>query len=149
MAGLKERVAAEQREALKAGDKVRLATLRLLAAAVKNREIEVRHELGDEEVVEMATREAKRRREAIEAYERAGRPDRAEAERAELAVLESYLPPALPDEELEAIVERVVAETGASGPGDLGKVMGRVMAEVRGRVDGRLVQERVRARLGG
>lgn len=149
MADMRERLAREQREALKGGQKVRLATLRLLSAAVKNREVEVGHELTDEELVEVATREAKRRREAIDAYERAERPDRADAERAELEVLQAYLPAALSDQEIDVLIERAIAEVGASGPGDLGKVMGRAMAEVRGRADGRVVQDRVRARLAG
>jgi uncharacterized protein YqeY len=145
---LKDRLAEESRAALKAGEKVRLSTLRLLAASVKNREVELRHPLDDEEFVEAATREAKRRREAIEAYESAGREDRAAVEREELAVLETYLPAALTDGEVDALIDDAVAETGAVGPGDMGKVMSAVMAAAKGRADGRAVQARVRGRLG-
>ncbi len=145
---LKDRLAGEMRAALKAGERVRLGALRLLAAAVKNREVEVRHELSDDEVVEVARREAKRRREAIEAYEGAGREDRAAVERQELEVLAAYLPADLGEAELDAIIDEAVAAAEAAGPGDLGKVMGSVMAKVRGRADGRRVQEKVRARLG-
>lgn len=147
MTTLKERLAVEMREAMKARQAVRLSALRLLSASVKNREVELRHPLSDQEFVEVAVREVKRRREAIEAYESAGREDRAEVEREEQRVLEAYLPAALGDEEVDAIIEEAVAATGAAGPGDMGKVMGQVMAKARGRVDGRAVQEKVRARL--
>lgn len=146
---LKQRLAEELRAALKAQKAVRLSTLRLLSAAVKNREVELRRELSDQEFLEVVAREAKRRREAIEAYESAGRPDRAATEREELEVLEGFLPPPLSEAELDALIEEAVAATGASGPGDLGKVMGHVMARARGRADGRAVQARVRQRLGG
>jgi uncharacterized protein YqeY len=145
---LKQRLSEEMRAAMKGREKIRLGALRLLLASVKYREVEVRHDLDDEEFVEIATREAKRRREAIEAYEKAGREDRATTERKELAVIQTYLPAALSPEEIDALVERVVAATAASGPGDMGKVMGVVMANVKGRADGRDVQARVRARLG-
>lgn len=146
---LKERLAREMRESLKARQKVRLSALRLLLASAKNREVELGHELSDGELAEVATKEVKRRREAIEAYERAGRQDLADREREERQALETYLPPGLSEEEVEAIVEEAVAATGASGPEDLGRVMGHVMGRARGRVDGRMVQELVRRRLGG
>lgn len=149
MTTLKERLAAEMREAMKARQAVRLSALRLLSASVKNREVELRHPLSDVEFVDVATREVKRRREAIEAYESAGREDRAEREREEQGVLEAYLPAALTDEEVDAIIDEALAATGAAGPGDVGKVMGQVMARARGRADGKAVQEKVRARLAG
>ncbi len=144
---LKDRLAAEMRAAMKDRDAVRLGALRLLTAAVKNREIELRHQLSDEEFIEVATREVKRRREAIEAYEKAGREDRASTEREEQRVLESYLPAALSEEELGALIEEAVRVTGASTAGDLGKVMGYVMSKAKGRVDGKAVQAKVRERL--
>ncbi len=144
---LKERLAAEMRTAMKKRDTVRLGALRLLTAAVKNREVELRHELSDDEFVEVAGREVKRRREAIEAYEKAGREDRASVEREEQRVLESYLPDALSEEELAALIDEAVASMGASGPGDLGRVMGYVMGKGKGRVDGKAVQAKVRQRL--
>jgi uncharacterized protein YqeY len=146
---LKERLAREMREALRAGDRTRLSTLRLLAAAVRNREVEVGHALSDEELQEVARREVRRRREAAEAYRGAGRDDRAETEEEERRVLESFLPAMLSEDEVEALVDRAVAETGATGPDDLGKVMGYVMSRARGRVDGGEVRDRVRRRLGG
>jgi uncharacterized protein YqeY len=115
---------------------------------VKNREVELGHPLSDDEFQEIARREVKRRREAIEAYEAAGRQDRAGQEREEQTVLDAYLPAGLTDAEVEALIDLAVAETGASGPGDLGKVMGLVMSRAKGRADGRSVQEQVRRRLG-
>jgi uncharacterized protein len=144
---LKERLSAEMREAMKARDKVRLSALRLLAASVKNREVEVGHLLSDDELVEVATREVKRRKEAVAAYDSAGRPDRAAVEREEQEVLEAYLPAGLSEDEVTALIEEAVAATGAEAPGHFGSVMSYVMARARGRVDGRTVQEQVRARL--
>jgi uncharacterized protein len=145
---LKQRLSDELRAAMKGREKLRLGTLRLLLASVKNREVELRRDLDDEEFVEIANREAKRRREAIEAYEKAGREDRATTEREELAVIQTYLPAALSPDEIDVLVEEAVVATGASAPGDMGKVMGAVMQNVKGRADGRDVQARVRARLG-
>jgi uncharacterized protein YqeY len=146
--GLKERLAREMREAMKGREKIRLSALRLLTASVKNREVELGHPLSDEEFQEVARREVKRRREAIEAYEGAGRPDRAAQEREEQRVLEAYLPAGLSDADVAALIQEAVEATGATGPGDVGKVMGYVMGKAKGRADGRAVQEQVRARLG-
>ena len=147
--GMKDRLAMEMREAMKGREKVRLGALRLLAASVKNREVELRHELSDEEFAEIVQREVKRRREAAEAYTSAGREDRASQEREEEGVLEAYLPAGLSDQEVDSLIEGAIVETGAAGPGDMGKVMGRIMAAAKGRVDGKAVQQKVRARLGG
>ncbi|HXF36153.1 MAG TPA: GatB/YqeY domain-containing protein, partial [Actinomycetota bacterium] len=145
---LKERLAEELKEAMRARDEVRLSALRLLATAVRNREVELRRELSDLEVGEVALREAKRRTEAIEAYERAGRADLAARERGQADALRPYLPAMLSDAEVDRLIDDALAATGASGPGDLGKVMGFVMGRARGKVDGAEVQRRVRARLG-
>jgi uncharacterized protein YqeY len=144
----KKRLSEELKASMKSGDKVRLATLRLLTASVKNREVELRHDLSDEEFQEVAVREAKRRTEAIEAYESAGREDLASREREERDVLAPWLPEQLSEEEVEALVEEAISTTGASAPSDLGKVMGFVMGRAKGKVDGSAVRARVRARLG-
>jgi uncharacterized protein YqeY len=149
VADLKARLSGEMKEALKAGEKVRLSALRLLAASVKNREVELRRDVTEEEFLEVVAREVKRRKEAAEAYEQAGREDLLDRERQEQAALETYLPAGLSDQEVEAFVEEAIASTGASGPGDLGKVMSQVMAKARGRVDGATVNALVRSRLGG
>jgi len=149
MASPKEGLTTEIQQALRDGDRVRLSALRLLSASVKNREIELRRDLTDDEFVEVATKEVKRRIEAIEAYERAGREDRAAVEREEMAALQVYVPSALTDEELDTLIGEAIESTGASGPNDVGRVMGTVMGRAKGRADGRVVQERVRARLSG
>jgi uncharacterized protein YqeY len=145
---LKERLSEETKDALRGGDKVRLATLRLLSAAVKNKEVEVGHELDDDEFVQVAQKEAKQRRESIEAFDKGGRQDLVAREREELEVLGTYVPAGLSSDEIDVMVEEAVAEVGASGPGDMGKVMSAVMGKVKGRADGREVQAKVRARLG-
>lgn len=148
MGEIADRLSEEIRKAMKAGDRTRLQTLRLLATSVRNREVELGRDLTEEDLVVVATREVKRRKEAAEAYERGGRPELAEKERAEEAVLEAYLPEQLTEEEIRAAVEEAIAATGASGPGDLGKVMGRVMGRLKARVDGSEVNRLVRERLG-
>lgn len=146
---LKSRLAEELKAAMKAREAIRLGALRLLSAAVKNREIELGHPLSDDEFVEVANRELKRRREAIDAFERGGRDDLATREREEQRVLETYVPERLSDDEIDALIDEAVVATSASGPTDLGKVMGFVMGRAKTRADGRVVQQRVRARLGG
>lgn len=153
MAELKARLQEEMNDALRAGDKVRLGALRLLHASVKNREVELLREVDDEEFVEVVGREVKRRKEAAEAYEKAGRQDLLDRERREQEVLEAYLPEQLSQEDVSSLVDEAVAATGASGPGDIGKVMSYVMGKARGRVDGgtvsRLVRERLSEQSGG
>jgi uncharacterized protein len=145
--GLKDRIAAEMRDALKGGDKVRLGALRMLSAAVTNREKEVRHELSDEEVREVAAREVKKRTESIEAFDGAGRQELADREREERKAIAPYAPEQLSDAELDALIEDALASTGATSRKELGRVMGVVMGRAKGRVDGSVVQAKVRSRL--
>ena len=147
-AALKDRLREEITTALKAGDKLRVATLRMLSAAVTNREKELLHDLADDELREMATREMKKRTEAMEAYVQADRPELADKERAEREILAPYAPSQLSAEEVDAIIEQAFAATGASGAQDLGKVMGLIMRQVKGRADGAAVQRTVKERLG-
>jgi uncharacterized protein YqeY len=144
---LKARVAGEMKDALRAGQKVRLGALRLLSASVKNREVELRRVLTDEEFLEVVAREVKRRNEALEAYEKAGREDLAAKEREEREVLQVYLPAQLSAEETEGLVDEAISATGASSVKELGKVMGYVMGMAKGRVDGGAVQQLARAKL--
>jgi len=144
-----DRLSAQIKEALKAGDRTRLDTIRLLATSVRNREIELGHDLTEDELVEVATREVKRRKEAAEAYEQAGRAELAEKERNEQAVLEAFLPEPLSPQEVEAAVEEAVGAVGASGPKEMGKVIGYVMQHHKGRVDGAEVKRIVQSRLSG
>jgi uncharacterized protein YqeY len=144
-----DRLSGQIREAMKAGDRTRLATLRLLAAAVKNREVELGHELTEGELVEVAGREVKRRKEAAEAFERGNRPELVEKERAEQAILQAYLPEQLSEDEVRAAIEDAIVATGASGPNEVGKVMAWIMGRHKGRVDGALVNRMARERLAG
>ena len=144
---LKSRLQTEVRDALKRGQKVRLSALRLLSAAVTTREKELRHALSDDEVRDVATREAKKRAEAIEAYESAGRDDLVAREREEREALAAYLPEQLSDEDVDAVVDAAIASTGATSVRQLGDVMRAAMASLRGRADGAEVQRKVRARL--
>jgi uncharacterized protein YqeY len=146
---LKDRIREDMTRALKAGDKVRLGALRLLSAAITNREKELRHELSDDEVREVAGKEAKKRTESIEAFDAADRPELAARERAERDVLTPFVPAQLADAEVDAIIDEALASTGASSPQDIGKVMGVVMGRAKSRVDGAAVQRKVRARLEG
>jgi uncharacterized protein YqeY len=148
---LSARLRREMTEAMKARDADRLSALRMLAAAVKNEEVrpEVLHALDDEEFRVVASREVKRRKEAAEAFAAAGRQERADRELTEAAVLEAYLPAALSEAELDAIVNDSVTEAGATGPKDFGAVMRLAMGRAKGRADGAAVQAKVRERLGG
>lgn len=146
---LKERIRSELTAAMKAGDKMKLGTLRMLTTAIVNREKEVLHELSDDEVREVASREVKRRTESIEAFERGDRPDLVAKETAERDLLAAYAPEQLSDEQVDALIDEAIAATGATSVKEMGKVMGVVMGRARGAVDGAAVQAKVRARLGG
>jgi hypothetical protein len=113
-------------------------------AAIQNRRIELRRDLSDEDVAEVLTKQAKQRRESLEIFRDAGRELMAQNEEAELAVIEEFLPEQLPADELERIVRDAIAETGASSPADMGRVMGRVAPATKGRADGGAVSELVR-----
>jgi len=147
---LPERIQADLTAAMKARDADALATLRMVLAAIRNTRVAAGHEgdVTDAETIELLTREAKKRTEAAEAYDQAGRPELAAKERRELAIVRRYLPAELSAEELAAIVEEAVRDTGASSQGDLGRVMSAIMPKVRGRADGRVVNAAVRQRLG-
>lgn len=142
--GLKERLLQDLKEAMRARDELRVSVIRMLRAAVVNAEKEKRRELSDDEVLEVISREVKRRLEAASEYERAGRQDLAEKERKEAEILRSYLPEQLSEEEIRELARKVIEEVGAVGRRDMGKVMGNIMPRVRGRADGKVVSEIVR-----
>ena len=147
---LKERLRADLTDAMRSRDQVRLRTLRMALTSITNEEVSGNsvHELSDDEVLKVLTREAKKRREAAEAFEAAGRADQAEAERAEGDVLAGYLPAQLSDEELAGLVQAAIAETGAAGMQGMGKVMKVVTPQVAGRAEGGRVAAEVRRQLG-
>ena len=146
---LKATIQAETVTALKAGEKVTVGALRMLTAAIVNKEKELRRELSDDEVREVAAKEVKKRTESIEAFEGAGRQELADKEQAERQVLRAYAPEQLSEEQVDALVEDAIASTGASSPQEMGKVIGAVMTSAKGKVDGSVVQAKVRTRLGG
>lgn len=149
--GLAERIQQDLTAAMKARDSHTVGTLRMVLAAVKNARVASGQsgEVTDEQTLELLTREAKKRNEAAEAYDAADRPELAEKERDELAVIRGYLPEQLDEDTLRGFVDEAIAETGASGPGDLGKVMSAVMPKVKGRADGKAINALVRERLTG
>jgi uncharacterized protein len=146
---LKAQVREQMTAALRAGDKVRLGAVRMLSAAITNREKEVLHELDDDEVREVAAREVNKRAESIEAFESAGRTELADKERAEREVLQPFAPEQLSDAAVDALIDRAISSTGSSSMGDMGKVMGAVMATAKGKADGSVVQAKVKERLSG
>src|SRR5580693_5647503 len=151
MAGLKDRLRTDLTAAMKARDEVRTRTLRMVLTSVTNEEVsgKAAHQLSDDDVLRLLAREARRRREAAEAFDAAGRADQAAAERAEDQVLAEYLPAQLSDAEVASIVADVIRETGASGMGAMGQVMKAVTPRVAGRAEGGRVAAEVRRALAG
>ena len=149
MAELKERLRADLNAAMRARDQVRMRTLRMALTSITNEEVAgaAARDLTDDEIVKVLTREARKRREAAEAFSAAWSPRPAAAERAEGEVLAGYLPAQLSDDELAALVDAAIAETGASGMAGMGQVMKTVTPRVAGRADGARVAAEVRRRL--
>ena len=149
MAELKDRLRADLNDAMRARDQVRMRTLRMALTSITNEEVAgaSARDLSDDEIIKVLTREARKRREAAEAFGAAGRTEQAAAERAEGEVLATYLPAQLGDDELAALVSEVIAETGASGMQDMGRVMKTLTPRVAGRADGARVAAEVRRRL--
>ena len=147
-ATITEQVQSQLATAAKAQDKKRLAALRLVLDALKKASKESRTELDEQGEIAVLTRERKRRVEAADAYRNGGRPELAEAEEAEAALIDEYLPEPLSEQELEALVADAVAETGAESPREMGKVMAALMPKLGGRADGKRVSELVRSKLG-
>jgi len=145
---LEQKITDDIATAMRAKDVGRLSTLRMLKAALMNKGVEKNRALEPVEELQVVSALVKQRRDSIEQFTSGGRVDLADKERSEISILETYLPPAVGAEELDAAVAHAMAETGASGPKDMGKVMIAVMALLAGKtVDGKLVSERVRARL--
>ncbi len=144
---LKSRITDDMKTALKAGDKERLKVVRLLLADIKRVEVDTRKDLDDAGTLTVIEKAVKQRRDSIEQYEKGGRDDLAAIEQAELEVLESYLPEPLDDASLDALIEKVIGDTGAESIRDMGKVMAAIKAEAAGRADMGAVGARVKARL--
>ena len=135
--------------AMKAGDKIRVSTLRQLRSQIQYEKLEAADSWSEESAAAVLLKAAKMRRESIAQFEQGNRQDLADRELAELRIIEEYLPEQMNPEELDLMIDEAIAETGASGISDMGTVMGRIMSKVKGRVDGRIVNEHVRGKLGG
>jgi len=146
---LKAQITEDMKTAMRAKDSVRLGTIRLLQAAMKQKEVDERVELDDAMVIAIVDKLIKQRKDSVAAYVSAQRQDLADVESAEMKVLEVYLPQRLSAEEITAAVKAIVAEVGAAGPGDMGKVMGAVKAQLAGKADMGLVSAAVKAALAG
>jgi uncharacterized protein YqeY len=141
---LQDRIETAMRDAMRARDERRTQTLRMAMSAAHNREIELGRSLTDEDYVEILGKQVKQRRESIEAFRAGGREAMAANEEAEAAILAEFLPEPLSAEELESLVRAAIAESGASSPTDLGRVMGKVVPQTKGRADGKVVSDLVR-----
>ena len=145
---LKDTITEDMKSAMKAGDKDRLKIVRLIRAAIKQVEVDTRNELDDAAVLGVLDKMVKQRRDSVEQFTKGGREDLAAIERAEIEVLESYLPAKMDDAELDALIDEVIATTGAESIRDMGKVMGAIKSRAAGRADMGAVGSRVKARLG-
>lgn len=145
---LKEQLTEDMKTAMRAKDTERLQTIRLLRAALLEREVAERvggeAVLTEQQEIEVLQKQAKQRKDSIAQFENAGRQDLADKEKAELSVIETYLPQMMSAEEVETVVAQIIASVGASSPQEMGKVMGPAMAQLRGKADGKLVQETVK-----
>jgi uncharacterized protein YqeY len=146
---LKTRITDDMKAAMRAKDAARLSAIRLLLAAIKQKEVDERIELDDAQVLAAVERLLKQRRESIAQYEKAGRDELAAKERFEAEVLTAYLPAQLSDAEVDASIDAAIAESGAAAPKDMGRVMGLLKARLAGRADMAAVSARVKARLAG
>jgi uncharacterized protein len=146
---LKQQLTEDMKTAMRGGDKHRLGVIRLVLAAIKQREVDERIELDDVQTLAVLEKMLKQRKDSVTQYVAAGREDLAEVERAEMTVIDGYLPAKLSDEEVDAIITAAIAETGASSARDMGKVVGVVKAKAAGRADMGQVSARIKARLGG
>ena len=134
---LKQKLTDDLKQALKSGDKVRRSVIRLVMSAIKNAEIARQSALGDADILGIVAKEARQRRESIEAFKQGNRQDLVAQEEAELAILEGYLPQQMTREEIIQAARLIIEEMGAQGPGDKGKVMPKLIAQLKGRADGR------------
>lgn len=146
---LKLRLTDDMKTAMKSGDKDRLAVIRLVNAAIKQREVDERIQLDDAQVLSVLEKMLKQRRDSVSQYEAAGREDLAAQERFEIEVIQTYMPQALSEAEVDALIEQAIASTGAASARDMGKVVGALKPQLAGRADMGQVSARIKARLGG
>ncbi|MCH8872092.1 GatB/YqeY domain-containing protein [candidate division KSB1 bacterium] len=144
---IQNRLSEDLKTAMKAKEKIKVGTIRMVRAQLKDFQIAKGDELTEEDEISVLTNAAKKRKEALELYEKSDRQDLIEQEKQELEIISAYLPAQLSKEEVEKVVLKVIEEVGASSPQDLGKVMGATMKDLKGKADGRMVQEIVREKL--
>ncbi len=147
---LKEKIIADLKDAMKAGDAKKRDTLRLLDSAIKNTEIEKKKRetgLSDEEIIEVVARSIKQRKDSVAQYEAGGRPELAENEKAEIEILSAYMPEQLSEDEIRKVVKEIIAATGMTSKADMGKVMGQAMGKLKGQADGNAVKKIVEEEL--
>lgn len=149
MSQINQQIQDDVRAAMRAKERERLGVLRLISAALKQREVDERITLDDAQVLAVLDKMVKQRRDSVEQYRSAGRDDLADKEEFEIGIIQHYLPQPLSDEEVDALIDKAVAETGASGMKDMGQVMGMLRPWVQGRADMGAVSARVKARLAG
>ncbi len=147
MTSVESRIESDVKSAMKAGERIRVSTLRQLRSQLQYARLEERESWAEESALAVLTKAAKMRQESILQYEKGNRSDLVAREREELKIIEEYLPERLSEAEIDSIIDQCIAETGASSPKDMGKVMGVAMPKLRGRADGQLVSTRVRQKL--
>ncbi len=147
MSSLKQRIQDDMKSAMKAGEKGRLGVIRLIMSAIKQREVDERITLDDEQIIAVLDKMLKQRRDSISQYSAAGRTDLADAESAEAVIIQEYMPKALSDEEIGELIDQAVAETGAAGIAGMGKVMAVLKPKMQGRADMAQVSARIKAKL--
>ncbi|AEF94226.1 GatB/YqeY domain-containing protein [Desulfotomaculum nigrificans CO-1-SRB] len=145
---MKTRLMNDMKEAMKAKDKLKVDTIRMVNAAIKNAEINAKKELSESEVIDVIAREIKMRRDALEEYKKANRPDEMAKIKEEIDILMAYMPKQLSESEIRQIVQETINQTSAQGAKDMGKVMGILMPKVKGKADGKLVSNIVKELLG-
>lgn len=145
---LKARITEDMKAAMRGGDKRRLGVIRLIQSAIKQREVDERVELDDAQVIVTLDKMLKQRRDSIEQYQKASREDLAEQEAFEIGVIQEYMPAALSEAEIDALVDEAIAATGASSMRDMGAVMGRLKPKLQGRADMGEISKRIKSRLG-
>lgn len=144
---LKEKIQQDVKDALKSGNSQKRMVLSMVISAVKNKEIEKRSELSDEEMVDVIASEIKKRRDSVAQYEKGGRPELAESEKQEIDILMGYMPEQMSEEEIRAEVQKAISDTGAKDVKEMGKVLGTLMPKVKGKADGQLVSQIVKEEL--
>ena len=147
MLSLKKRITDDMKSAMRAKDKERLMTIRLVLAVIKQQEVDTREEVDDQAVLAILDKQVKQRRESIAQYDKAGRDDLADQERKEMAILQEYLPEQLTDSEIDALIQQALDETGASAMSDMGKVMGFINPKAKGRADMGKISGLIKSRL--